>query len=234
MLLFWPGHPARISIIQAHLVTVHSSSAWGIKKCITDTCTVLGVPVITSHGSGALYFHFGLEPNTTVQLAPHPKAVWLVPTFKWVPDVFKLIITSGVDLTPYSITLPCFMVLTACITIWNCFLGSFVYFLAPLPKLEWIHFERSKLISHSHCTSKTQNSVWYWWTQKSIEGVRTWMNEWTTNHITCSRLPVSCVERISCKGTRLHVEYIKLCLPGLSMCSVFLWGYLGLYLSSLS
>lgn len=131
MLLFWPGHPARISITQAHLVTVHSSSAGGIKAPgAWGPCNNL------SHGSGVLYFHFGLEPNTTAQLAPHPKAVCLVPTFKWVPDVFKLIITSGVNLTHYSITLPCFMVLTACITIWNCFLGSFVYFLAPLPKLE--------------------------------------------------------------------------------------------------
>lgn len=103
----------------------------------------------SSHGFGALYFHFRLEPNTTAQLAPHPKAVCLVPTFKWVPDVCKLIITSGVDLTPYSITLPCFMVLTACVTLWNCFLGSFVYFLTPLPKLERTHFERSKFTSHS-------------------------------------------------------------------------------------
>lgn len=145
-----PGHPACSSITQAHLVTVYPSSAWGIKECITDASHCAWGPCNnSSHGSGALYFHFRLQPNAKAQLAPHPKAVCLVPTFKSVPDVFKLIIRSGVDLTPYSITLPCFMVLTASITLWNCFLGSFVYFLAPLPKLERTHFERSRLISHS-------------------------------------------------------------------------------------
>lgn len=110
--------------------------------------TVPGVPVITHH-MGLELFTFTFACSQMQKLAPHPKAVCLVPTFKSVPDVFKLIIRSGVDLTPYSITLPCFMVLTASITLWNSFLGSFVYFLAPLPKLEQTHFERSRLISHS-------------------------------------------------------------------------------------
>ena len=125
-----PGLAIQLASPSHRLIQLRSTPLqhWGTKECTTDTFIVVGVPVITHH-VGLELFSFILAWRRTQQLS-FPLALRLSgPYVQRVPGVFKLNnhARGNPCFLSLSITLPCFMVLTAYITIWNCFLCSFVY-----------------------------------------------------------------------------------------------------------
>lgn len=105
-------------LTQVHPVTIYCFLIWGTKEGITDTCIVLGIPLITHHIS--LEFFIFIPAGLHTQQLSSPLALSSIRG----PGIFYLNhhargIPHSLSL---SIILPCFLVLTAHLTVWNCFL----------------------------------------------------------------------------------------------------------------
>lgn len=105
-------------LTQAHPVTIYCISVWGTKEGITNTCTVLEIPLITHHISLEFFIFIPAESHT--QQLSFPLALSSI----WGPGVFYL--HHHVRGIPHSLSLsiilPRFLVLTAHLTVWNCVL----------------------------------------------------------------------------------------------------------------
>lgn len=125
-----PGLAIQLASPLHRLIQLRSSPLqhWGTKECITDTFVVVWVPVITHH-MGLELFSFILAWRRTQQLSSPLILRLSGPYVQRVPGVFKLNnhVRGNPRFLSLSSTFPCFMVLTAYVIIWNCFLCSFVY-----------------------------------------------------------------------------------------------------------